>query len=539
MAQRIEILDSTLRDGAQSEGISFSVQDKINIIKALDEFGVHYIEAGNPGSNPKDIEFFEKAKKMELKNAVLCAFGSTHRKNKRVDEDENVLSLLSAGTRAVSIFGKSWDLHVTQILKATLEQNLELVCNTVKFFKDNGREVIFDAEHFFDGYKANPEYAMKVLAKAAEAGADVLCLCDTNGGCLPGEVYTITKSVVDAFPGIRIGIHCHNDTGCAVASSILAVEAGAFHVQGTFTGIGERCGNTDLSVLIPNLQLKKGYYCVPESSMEHLTSTVFRISEISNVIVPNNKPYSGDSAFAHKAGMHIDGVIKNPVSFEHVDPSKVGNKRRFLMSEVSGRTTVLAKIKSIAPELDKDSPEVAEVVRRLKQLEYEGYQFESADASFELMVLEVLGRFRPHFNLHMYRTSGEYPLPDGEMSASAMLKIQVDGRTEITAAVGNGPVHALDLALRKALCVFYPELKKVHLTDYKVRVLSGQDATAAKVRVLIESTDGKDVWTTVGVSTDIIQASWKALVDSIEYILFKKAGKKYGNDDDAEDSRGA
>ena len=522
MTKRIEILDSTLRDGAQSEGISFSVQDKINIIKALDDFGVHYIEAGNPGSNPKDIEFFDKAKKMELKNAVLCAFGSTHRKNKRVDEDENVLSLLNAGTKAVSIFGKSWDLHVTEILKATLEQNLELVYNTVKFFKDNGREVIFDAEHFFDGYKANPEYAMKVLSNASGAGADVLCLCDTNGGCLPDEIFEITKRVADTFKDVRIGIHCHNDTGCAVASSILAVEAGAFHVQGTFTGIGERCGNTDLSVLLPNLQLKKGYKCVSESSMEHLSATVIKISEISNLMVPGNKPYVGDSAFAHKAGMHIDGVIKCPVSFEHIEPSLVGNRRRFLMSEVSGRTTVLAKIKSIAPELDKDSPEVAEIVKRLKELEYQGYQFESADASFELMVLEVLGRFKPHFNLHMYRTSGEHPLPDGEMSASAMLKIQVDGKTEITASMGNGPVHALDMALRKALCVFYPELKKVHLTDYKVRVLSAQDATGAKVRVLIESSDGQDIWSTVGVSTDIIQASWNALVDSIEYFLFKR-----------------
>ena len=522
--KKLEIFDSTLRDGAQSEGISFSVQDKINIIKALDSFGVKYIEAGNPGSNPKDIEFFERAKSLDLKNSVLCAFGSTHRKNMKVDEDENVLSLLKAETKAVSIFGKVWDMHVTDIIKATLSENLKLVYNTVKFFKDNGKEVIFDAEHYFDGYKANPKYALDVLSEAVRAGADVLCLCDTNGGATPTEIYKNTKLVYDKFTGIKIGIHCHNDTGCAVASSMLAIEAGAVQVQGTFTGIGERCGNTDLSVFIPNMQLKHGYSCV-NGKLSQLSETVIKLSEISNMAVPNNKPYVGASAFAHKGGMHIDGVNKNTKSFEHIEPEAVGNKRRFLMSEVSGRTTVLAKLKTIAPQLDKNSPETAEIVKRLKELEHDGYQFESADASFELMVLQVLKKFTPHFKLNMYRTSGEYPMPDGDMSASAMLKIQVDSKAEITASVGNGPVNALDLALRKALCVFYPQLKKVHLTDYKVRVLTANDATAAKVRVLIESTDGENVWTTVGVSTDIIQASWKALVDSIEYILYKAGNK--------------
>lgn len=521
--KKLEIFDSTLRDGAQSEFISFSVQDKLNIIKALDSFGLQYIEAGNPGSNPKDIEFFEKAKNLKLKNAKLCAFGSTHRKGRLPQEDENVVSLLSADTEAVAIFGKSWDLHVKEILKATLPENLELVYNTIKFFKEKGKEVIFDAEHYFDGYKANPDYALSVLESAAKAGADVLCLCDTNGGTSPAEIFNATKTVSEKFKGVRIGIHCHNDTGCAVANSMLAVDAGAVHLQGTFTGIGERCGNTDLSVLIPNMQLKQGYSCV-NGDISSLSETVIKISEICNMAVATNKPYVGASAFAHKGGMHIDGVNKCPMSFEHVPPESVGNKRRFLMSEVSGRTTVLAKLKTVAPELDKNSPETAEIVKRLKELEHEGYQFESADASFELMVLQILKKYKPHFNLNMYRTSGEYPLPDGEMSASAMLKIEVDGNSEITASVGNGPVNALDLALRKALCVFYPELKKVHLTDYKVRVLSGDDATAAKVRVLIDSTDGEDVWTTVGVSTDIIQASWKALVDSIEYILYK-AGK--------------
>ncbi|MFW5780089.1 MAG: citramalate synthase, partial [Bacillota bacterium] len=428
---------------------------------------------------------------------------------------------LDAGTKAVAIFGKSWDLHITEILKATLDENLELVYDTLKFFKDKGKEVVFDAEHFYDGYKANPEYAIKVLEEADRAGADTLCLCDTNGGCFPDEIYKITKTVADRLPGRKLGIHCHNDIGCAIASSMLSVEAGVTHIQGTFIGVGERCGNADLSVIIPNLQLKKKYQCI-EGNLTNLSETVIKIYEISNMIMPANKPYVGSSAFAHKGGMHIDGVNKCSYSFEHIPPEKVGNKRRFLMSEVSGRTTVLAKLSGMFPELTKKSPKTAEIVDEIKKLEHEGYQFESSDASFELVVRNILGKYKPHFKLHMYKTGGEFPCPDGEMNAHAMLKIEVDGKKETVASLGNGPVHALDLALRKALCVFYPQLKKVHLTDYKVRVLAGEQATAAKVRVLIESSDGKDVWTTVGVSTDIIEASWKALVDSIEYILYKK-----------------
>ncbi len=517
----IEIFDSTLRDGAQSEGISYSVQDKLNIVKTLDEFGVKYIEAGNPGSNPKDIEFFEKVKDFELKNAILCAFGSTRRNKLKVEEDENVISLLRADTPAVAIFGKSWDLHVHEILRVKLEENLEMISDTLKFFKNKGKEVIFDAEHFYDGYKANPEYALKVLGAAVKAGADVIALCDTNGGTMPGEIYAVTGTVREKFPGVRISIHCHNDTDCAVANSILAVEAGATQVQGTFIGTGERCGNTDLSVLIPNLQLKMGYSCI-DGGLTNLSDTVFKIYEISNLIPPNNKPYTGASAFAHKGGMHIDGVDKCSYSFEHVPPESVGNKRRYLMSEMSGRTTVISKISTIAPEITKASPEAKTILTKLKELEHEGYQFESADASFELMVLNVLGRFKPHFRLQMYKTSGEHPSPDGEMSAFALIKVEVGGTTETAAAVGNGPVNALDIAMRKALTIFYPELKNVYLTDYKVRVLAGDQATGAKVRVLIENTDGKKVWTTVGVSTDIIEASWIALVDAVEYYLLNK-----------------
>jgi len=516
--RKIEIFDSTLRDGAQSEGISYSVQDKLNIVKTLDDFGVAYIEAGNPGSNPKDIEFFEKVKELKLKNAKLCAFGSTRRKGLKVEDDENVVSLLNADTQTVVIFGKSWDLHIFKILKVTLEENLELIKDTIQFFKQKGKEVIFDAEHFFDGYNSNPNYAMSVLETAVNAGADVIGLCDTNGGMLPSEIYEVTKAVKNRFGNIRISIHCHNDTDCAVANSIMAVEAGVSQVQGTFIGVGERCGNADLSVIIPNLEFKMNCKTV-SGDLKKLTQTVYQIYEISNLVPPTNKPYSGTSAFAHKGGMHIDGVDKCNCSFEHIPPETVGNSRRYLMSEMSGRTTVLSKIAEIAPELTKASQETKTILAELKKLEHEGYQFESADASFELMVLNLLGRSKPHFKLKMYKTSGENPAPDGEQSAFALIKVEVNGHEEMAAAVGNGPVNALDIALRKALAVFYPQLNGVHLTDYKVRVLSSAQATGAKVRVLIENSDGKKVWTTVGVSTDIIEASWLALVDAIEYYL--------------------
>jgi len=517
---KLEIFDSTLRDGAQGEGISFSVSDKLSIVQALDAFGVDYIEAGNPGSNPKDIEFFERVASLKLVNARLCAFGSTCRKETNPEEDQNVLSLLSANTPAVAIFGKTWDLHVTEVLGTTLTENLRLVRDTIRFFKARGKEVIFDAEHFFDGYKNHAAYALQVLAAAKDAGADVLCLCDTNGGTLPDVLQGVVATVCKTFPETRVGIHCHNDSGCAVSGSLLAVRAGAVQVQGTFIGIGERCGNANLSTIVPNLRLKMDMDCKGDLPM--LRHTAAQIAELCNMQLPSGRPYVGASAFAHKGGMHIDGVSKLSRSFEHVPPEAVGNQRRFLMSEVSGRTTVLAKLAAVAPELQKGSPEVARIVARLKELEHEGYQFEAADASFELMVMKTLDRFTPHFTLSMYRISGEYPFPDGDQSASAMLSIQVDGTSETTAAMGYGPVHALDTALRKALAVFYPELAKVRLTDYKVRVLTGMDATASTVRVLIESSDGDKSWTTVGVSTDIIAASWQALTDSIEYILHKK-----------------
>ena len=518
--KKIFTLDSTLRDGAQAKGISFSLQDKLRIAAILDRLGVSYIEAGNPGSNPKDMQFFELIKQTPLKNARLTAFGSTRRKYIKPEEDQNLRALLAADTPAVTVFGKSWDIHVKEILCADLAENLAMISDTVAYLKAHGREVIYDAEHFFDGYKENPAYALEVLKVAAESGADVLCLCDTNGGAFPEEIYEITKLVCEKFPSLRIGIHCHNDTGCAVANSMMAVSAGAVQVQGTFIGFGERCGNADLSVLIPNLQLKKGYRCI-EGDMSMLYDTVAKVADISNTTVAKNKPYVGESAFAHKGGMHIDGVTKLSRSFEHIDPELVGNRRRFLMSEVSGRTTVLAKIKDIAPHLTKDSPEVAEIMRQLKEAEHEGYQFESAEASLELFIMKILGKYKPHFSLVMYKTTGEFPPPSPDHTSSAMINIQVDGKHETSASLGNGPVHALDSALRKALLVFYPQLHKMHLIDYKVRVLETDQATSARVRVLIESTDGEHVWTTVGVSTDIIQASWIALADSFEYMLAK------------------
>lgn len=515
--RKIEILDTTLRDGAQGEGISFSVNDKLNIVRALDDFGVDYIEAGNPGSNPKDLEFFERASALTLKNSKLCAFGSTRRHSVEAKDDPNIKSLLSAGTPVIVIFGKTWDLHVNEILKISLDENISIVYDTVFCLKSMGKEVIFDAEHFFDGYKANPDYSMEVLRAAARAGSSCITLCDTNGGTMPLDLYDITKKVALAFPDIKTGIHCHNDTDCAVAGTMLAVEAGAAHVQGTFTGIGERCGNANLSAIIPNLKLKNGYAC--NANVGILSDTARKISEISNTQIDPSRPYIGGSAFAHKAGMHIDGVLKVSRSFEHIDPALVGNKRRFLMSEVSGRSTVLLKIKHFAPQLEKDSKETALLLEKLKELEHFGYHFEAADASFELLVKKVLGLYKPSFKLVLYKTMGEFPVPEGGMPASATIKVEVDGTEEITAVMGTGPVNALDLALRKALVVFYPQIRDMRLTDYKVRVLEQNSTTAAKVRVLIETTDEKNTWTTIGVSNDILEASLIALVDSIEYKL--------------------
>lgn len=516
--KKIVVLDSTLRDGAQALGISFTVEDKLKIVRQLDKLGIVYIEAGNPGSNPKDLEFFERAAKLKLNHAKLIAFGSTRRVGIPVEEDANVKSLLKAGTDAVVIFGKSWDFQVTEILKTTFDENLRMIKDTIGYFKKLGKEVVYDAEHFFDGYFSNPEYAMETLKAAAAAGADCLCLCDTKGGCLPMDVYEITKKVVEQFD-VPIGIHTHNDMGMAVASTIMAVQAGATQIQGTINGFGERCGNANLCTIIPTLQLKMGYGCIPQENMHKITPVARAVSEIANVIHDERAPYVGRSAFAHKAGMHADAVVKNTYAYELLDPAEVGNQRTFLMSEVAGRSAVLSLIQKVDPSITKDSTETRQILDKLKEMEHQGYQYEGAESSFELIIRKMLGKYKPFFELKDFKVIVSEPAKPGECNSSAMIKVRVGDQVEITAAEGIGPVNALDNAVRKALSRFYPVINRMKLTDYKVRVLDSESATAARVRVLIESTDGNEVWTTIGVSTDIIEASWKALADSIEYKL--------------------
>lgn len=535
-ARKITVLDSTLRDGAQGEGISFSVQDKIHIVQTLDALGIDLIEAGNPDSNPKDLEFFQLAQKLELKHSKLAAFGSTRRKDMKPQEDRQLQSLLAAETKNVVVFGKSWDFQVTDILKTSLEDNLAMIEETVQFLAAAGRTVHFDAEHFFAGWNSNKEYALKTLEAAARGGASSITLCDTKGGSMPLEILSITKEVVtfvsdfcrrNSLPQIQIGIHTHNDCGLAVANTLMAVEGGVSLVQGVLLGFGERTGNANLSTVIADLELKSGMKCLPEGKIAELTPTVRRIAEIANISLDNGMPYVGTNAFAHKAGMHIDAVTKNPASYEHVPPESVGNERVFLMSEVAGRSLIIEKIRKFDADITKSSPVVTEIVNKVKQLEHDGYKFEGADGSFELLVRKIIGKYQPFFKLHYYKTMGEQSLYNGAACSFAQLKIEVDNQIEITAGEGSGPVHALDTALRKALERFYPNVSAIRLTDYKVRVLDSQSATASKVRVLIESSDSTEDWTTVGVSTDIIEASWLALVDSIEYKLIKDFEKKY------------
>jgi 2-isopropylmalate synthase len=516
---KIYAYDSTLRDGAQAQGISFSVEDKVKIVEKLDELGISYIEAGNPGSNPKDLEFFTRVSELKLKHAKIIAFGSTRKVGIAAKDDNNLKSLLRANTSAVAIFGKCWDYQVTDILRTTLQENLNMIADTIRFLKAQGKEVVFDAEHFYDGYKADPDYALKTLAAAADAGADCLCLCDTNGGTFPDDIYAITKKVAATFKA-QIGIHCHNDSEMAVANTMMAVQAGATQVQGTINGIGERCGNANLCSIIPNLQLKLGLECLPKGSLQHLTFVARFVSEIANMTQNEKAAYVGNDAFSHKGGMHIDAVSKNPVSYEHINPEAVGNTRHILVSEVAGRSALLGKINAIDPALHKDSKETKQILERIKSLEHEGYQFENAESSFDLLVRKMLGKYQPFFDLKEYKVEVQEPAKNG-INSKATLRIVVGDQEETTTAQGDGPVNALDKAIRKALERFYPAIKDIKLTDYKVRVLDSNQASAAKVRVLIESTDHAGSWTTVGVSTDIIDASWRALVDSIEYKLMR------------------
>lgn len=518
MDKHIQILDSTLRDGAQGENVSFSVEDKFNVMKALDDFGIDFIEAGNPASNPKDMEFFKRAENYPLKNSKLVAFGSTRRKNTSCEEDALLNVLADTKVEYISVFGKSWDLHATEIIGTTLQENLAMISDTISYLCGKGKKVFFDAEHFFDGYKANPDYALSTIKAAEAAGAFEIILCDTNGGCFPDEIAEMTAAAVFAV-NIPVGIHCHNDTGCAAANSVFAVKAGAVHVQGTITGIGERCGNTNLSTVMANLQLKLNINCIPEESMSRLTQLARFISEVCNLKLNTNMPYVGNGAFSHKGGMHVDGVRKNPISFEHINPDSVGNKRNLILSEVAGRSAILHRINEIAPHLTKDSPETAAIIDLLKEKEFNGYQYEAAKASFELLVKNYLGMLEKHFEIVYFKIIGEKS--DNPYPSSAIVKVLVGGKYQIAADEGEGPVNAIDKALRKALTVFYPQIAELHLTDYKVRIVDGSAATAANTRVLIESSDGKDIWTTVGASTDIINASVIALTDSLKYKLMK------------------
>ena len=520
MNQSVIIYDSTLRDGAQAQGVSFTVEDKLKIVERLDTLGIGYIEAGNPGSNPKDLVFFERASKLKLKQAKIIAFGSTRKPNISAASDANLQSLLLAKTSAVAIFGKSWDYQVTDILRTNLDENLAMIGDSIAYLKAQNKEVVFDAEHFFDGYKANAEYALKTLQAAADAGADVLCLCDTNGGTFPDEVFTMTQKVVNTF-NCKVGIHCHNDCEMAVANSVAAVKAGAVQVQGTINGIGERCGNANLCSIIPNMQLKLGLNCIPQQNMADLASAARFVAEVANMMFNDKAAYVGHDAFSHKGGMHIDAVSKNPISYEHINPQLVGNSRHILVSEVAGRSALLAKINAVDASLTKDSLETKRILEHLKSLENDGYQFESAESSFDLLIHKLLGKFEPFFELNDYKVSVQEYAENRSNNAVANVSITVNAQNEAATAEGDGPVNALDIAIRKALARFYPQISEVKLVDYKVRVLDSDKATAAKVRVLIESADQHSSWTTIGVSTDIIDASWQALCDAIEYKLLQ------------------
>lgn len=516
----VQIYDTTLRDGMQGEGVALSVAGKIRLALQLDAFGVDYIEGGFAASNPKDMEFFREIRLKKLKQAKVAAFGSTRHARTPVGEDQGTLKLIEAQTSVVTIFGKSWRLHVNDVLRTTESENLAMIRDTVAYLKQRDRKVIYDAEHFFDGYKDSPTYALASLRAALEAGADCLVLCDTRGGCLPCEIADITRAVVAAVT-VPVGIHCHNDAELAVANSLEAVRVGAVHVQGTVNGYGERCGNANLCAIIPNLILKMGCSCQCKSNLGGLVNLSRFVDASLNLLHVRQAAYVGESAFAHKAGMHVNAVEKNPRSFEHVPPETVGNLRRILISELSGGSNILLKAIEMGVNIVKSSPEIKEVLNKLEQLEKKGYQFESADASFKILIQKVLKRHKAFFELEGYRVIVEKRGKNEPCISEATIKVKVGNEVEHMAGEGDGPVNALDNALRRALTRFYPAIAKVALTDFNVRILDPKEATAAKTRVIIESSDGHDTWSTVGVSENIIDASWEALVDGVEYKLFK------------------
>lgn len=516
----VYIYDTTLRDGSQTEEISFSVEDKLRILRKLDELGVHYIEGGWPGAIPKDDEFFRRAKRIKLENARLVVFGSTRKPRIKAEADGGLKKLLSAGTDIITIVGKSWLLHVKEALKVSPEENIDMIYDSINYLKKHVEFVFFDAEHFFDGFKDDSNYALKVLQAAKSAGADCLVLCDTNGGSMPWEVQRIVEDVKKSIDS-KLGIHCHNDSGTGVANSLTAVLAGVIQVQGTINGIGERCGNANLCTIIPNLRFKLNIKSIQDENIKKLKEVAYFVNEIANLPPFRHQPYVGESSFAHKGGLHASGIARNPRTYEHIDPSLVGNERRIVVSEQAGRSNIIAKLQKYGlkgKELDEVAKKVLHTVKAMEQF---GYHYEGADASFEILVKKALKVHKKFFKLRGFRVIDEKHREGQKPYAEATIMVEVGGKVEHTAAVGNGPVNALDNALRKALEKFYPSLSEVKLLDYKVRVLTAQKGTAASVRVLIESGDGKEEWGTVGVSENIIEASWIALVDSIEYKLMK------------------
>lgn len=520
-AKRIQIYDTTLRDGCQSEDVSLTVDDKVEIARKLDDLGVHYIEGGWPGSNERDAAFFREVKKARLKHAKIAAFGATRRAHTKTAQDRNLQFLLKAGVPVATVVGKTWELHVREALRVSHEENLAIIHDTIAFLKKRVDEVIFDAEHFFDGYSDRSEFALQCLRAAADAGADVICLCDTNGGHLPHEIEDGVRAALSAV-NCPIGIHCHNDSEVAVANSIAAVRAGATQVQGTINGLGERCGNANLVSIIPDLQLKLGYQCVAPDKLKALHETSMLVYELANLPPFARQPYVGRSAFAHKAGLHVSGIRRDVRTYEHIDPVVVGNDRRVLLSELSGRANILYKIKEFGLDIERGDEKVGPLLEELKRLESEGYSFEGAEASFELLTLRTLGLAREHFNFISFRVFDDKWHEDQAPFSEAVIIIEgPDGQRSRTSAIGNGPVNALDTALRRALLPYYPNLEPMRLADYKVRVLDNGRGTGARVRVLIESTDGKRRWGTVGASANVVEASWQALIDSVEYKLHK------------------
>jgi len=524
MQNKITTYDTTLRDGSQTAGISLSIQDKINISKTLDLLKIDVIEGGWPGSNPKDDQYFIDIRKTELKHSKIAAFGSTRRKGMTCDEDPIIQSLVNSNADILTIVAKTWDFQVTKALNMTLDENIELIADTVTYLKTRGFEVYLDAEHFYDGCKENPEYALKCLKAAERSGADMLVLCDTNGGTLPNEVTDITRKAVEST-SIAVGVHFHNDTGVAVANSMAAINAGASSVQGTINGYGERCGNCDLITFIPNAVLKMGFHCSCADSLHHITEASRFVSETANLPHNEHRPYAGAYAFAHKGGIHVSALQKDTRTYEHIGPELVGNHRKVIISELSGKSNVEFKAKELGIEIDKEINISKDVLKKIKDLEEKGFQFEAAEGSFELIIREATGEYKPFFKFISFRLVTEM-YGDGQLECEATIKVEVNGQIEHTAANGAGPVEAIDNALRKALTKFYPEIEKLHLSDYKVRVLNEGEGTGSSVRVLIDQTDSNTHWGTVGVSQNIIEASWMALVDGIEYLLFKNRKNK-------------